>query len=110
MITATLNAYPGAHSRRQNVTSLFGTLVFSGSYTTLGDTLTLPPHTGLDTSASHVVQVYITGIVGYQYQYNQVAGKVVIQANDSNNELSAGPYPGDLTGDTVHFEAIIKNT
>jgi hypothetical protein len=111
-LSATQNAYPTGQARVQNVTLFFGTLAFSGSYTTGGDTLTLPAVPGYDTS--EVVDVLIHGISGYIYQYDKTNATVLVFEQDGTTgglaQIGATTYPAGVTGDTVTFTAIVQNS
>jgi hypothetical protein len=94
-------------------------VTFSGSYTTGGDTLDTTTLQGqLDNlgKAVHVNpatpplsnRITSNGGTGYDYVYKQgatqSAGKVQVYA-PGGAEVSAGAYPGAVTGDTVIGEA-----
>lgn len=88
---------------------VLGTLVFSGSYSTGGDTLSF---TGLGIQSSLAPdQVWVGGTSGYAFGYvpgspaSQSNGKVKISTTAAT-ELAAGAYPAGITGDTnIQFES-----
>lgn len=85
-----------------------GTIVFSGSYATGGDTLSL---TGLQIPGTVAPRaVFVTGQAGYMYQYTGTTrsnGKVKVYvattsgANIPLAEHTAAAYAAGVTGDTV---------
>lgn len=94
-------------------TKVYGTLVFSGNYTTGGDTLNLgvlsvDNFPKLLKVASPPVYFNLNGQGLYTYLYVPGTtinnGKVKIISLATQAELAAGAYPGGVTGDTVTFE------
>ncbi len=99
---------------------IFGTLVFSGSYTAGGDTLDLTNQPSIPASLQPV-QLYIAGQSGFNYNWIPGGalsnGKVKIFGQQPTSattgvialsELAAAAYPAGITGDTIQFEAIFK--
>src|SRR5579863_9834397 len=88
-----------------NLFYAIGTLTFSGSYPTGGDTLDFT--TVADKLPStQIVQVFADSQNGNAGYYVPVAGSALnnwkLKAfTAGGTELSAGPYPGSVTGDVV---------
>jgi hypothetical protein len=106
-LAAAYNAYPSGQSRLQNTTLLFGTLTASGSYATGGDALALPQIPGYD--ATKIIDIFIHGIAGYKYEFDIATSKVLV-FTAGETELTAGAYPSGITGDTITFLAVVKNS
>lgn len=97
---------------------VFGSITFSGSYATGGDTFDLTAITkplgtsgipGGYSGATIPLVIYIQGINGYSYSYvkgtTRANGKIKVSTT-ANTELAAGAYPAGVTGDTVVFEGL----
>ena len=94
-----------------------GTLAFSGSYTTGGDTVDL---SGGPTKSSRVpIRVTVGGQSGFIYKFapgTTIAnGKVLVFGQQPTSattgiialdQIAAAAYPAGVTGDTVDFEGI----
>jgi hypothetical protein len=83
---------------------VIGTLVFSGSYATGGDTVTVS-NLPLIKSASPPNWAEALGQSKYKYTFI-LSGKVKIITPDTGAELAAGAYSATITQDTVLFYAI----
>jgi hypothetical protein len=97
-----------------NSTYVYGTLAFSGSYPTGGDTLNLAGLSGpggaiVDVaSLPHSIAVWGAASFGYgvpapisTYTLSTIKLKITTA---SGTELAAGAYPAGVTGDQVFFE------
>lgn len=90
---------------------VLGTVTFSGSYTTGGDSVSL---TGLfpgQRSAAELVK--IDGKSGYVYKFDRNNSKILVMqapATGTNPlaEIPASAYPSGVTSDTVDFYAVAK--
>lgn len=95
-----------------------GTLAFSGSYATGGDTLSFA---GLVPASRAPVLVQVEGMAGFHYEVNLGSAinnsKVLVRGQEPTNatagvialtQLAAAAYPAGVTGDTVRFYAIFK--
>ena len=96
----------------RNLVYAIGTLTFSGSYPTGGDTLDLTPVAD-KLSSSQIVQIVIDSLNGNNTYYVAVLGNAlnnhkVKVFSPGGTELSAGAYPGDITGDTVQVRIIAR--
>ncbi len=89
---------------------VLGTVAFSGSYTTGGDTLDLSQQPLIPTTQPSI-QLTLQGQSGYTYVFVPGSalnnGKVKIYSA-GQTELAAGAYPGAITGDTVTFQGAFK--
>jgi hypothetical protein len=83
---------------------VIGTLAFSGSYATGGDTVTVS-NLPLIKSASPPNWAEALGQSKYKYIFI-LSGKVKIITPDTGAELAAGAYSATITQDTVLFYAI----
>jgi len=87
-----------------------GTLAFSGSYTTGGDTLDLSQQP-LVPSTQVPIQATIQGQSGYNYVFIPGSAlntnKVKIYSS-GQTELAAGAYPAAITSDSVAIQAAFK--
>lgn len=80
--------------------AFFGTLTFSGSYATGGDTLTLP---AFSPGIGNIVLVMVDDSAGYSITYQTGSGRVQVYSA-AGTELAAGAYPAAITGDTgIHM-------
>jgi hypothetical protein len=95
-----------------------GTIAFTGSYSTGGETLTFP---GLRTQKTTPVNIDIEGQLGYLYQYVYSTGKLKIitaaaqtGTNPAPIEHTAAAYASDTnpatgpTADVVTFLALFR--
>ena len=95
-----------------------GTLAFSGSYATGGDTLSFA---GLVPASRAPLVVRVSGQAGFIYEVNIGSGiansLVLVRGQEPTNatagvialtQLAAAAYPAGVTGDTVRFYAIFK--
>jgi len=101
-------------------TWMTGTLVFSGSYVTGGDTLDWTAAMETAGQSGQVVgsqsgpqQVVIDSQNGNAGYYVSVAGSAINNwkvkcFTGGGTEVSAGAYPGSITGDVVAFQAQFK--
>jgi hypothetical protein len=86
-----------------------GGITASGNYATNGDALDFAKVIGFTNRRPDVV--IIVGKAGFIYQYDHVNLKVLVRTNTAGGvdnamgELSAGAYPGAITGDDIHFIA-----
>jgi len=93
----------------QFIEYLFFTVTASGNYATNGDTLNFQGVTPLLISPFAALQAVITGIAGFVYSFvqgtTQANAKVKVltgaAAQSPLTELTAGAYPGGVTGDTI---------
>jgi hypothetical protein len=99
---------------------VYGTLAFSGSYTTGGEAITWQGlgNAGTEIPSSQApLQVFVQsqGGSGWLYGWNAGSAKVQVFGQHPTNattgiialeELAAASYPSGVTGDTVVFEAI----
>jgi hypothetical protein len=87
-----------------------GTLAFSGSYTTGGDTLDLSQQP-LVPSTQVPIQATVQGQSGYNYVFIPGSAlntnKVKIYSS-GQTELAAGAYPAAITNDSVGIQAAYK--
>jgi hypothetical protein len=87
-----------------------GTLAFSGSYTTGGDTLDLSQQP-LVPSTQVPIQATIQGQSGYNYVFIPGSAlntnKVKIYSS-GQTELASGAYPAAITSDSVAIQAAFK--
>ena len=96
----------------RNLVYAVGTLTFSGSYATGGDTLDLT--TVADKlSSSQIVQIVADSLNGNGMYYVAVVGNALNNHklkvfSAGGTELSAGAYPGTITGDTVQVRIIAR--
>lgn len=88
-----------------------GTLTFSGSYTTGGDTLDFTPVMGLLPTSQAPVQVAAWSQGGTPFAYVPIQGSSfnnwklkIFQAGGA--EIAAGAYPAGVTGDIVAFQIL----
>jgi hypothetical protein len=96
----------------RNLVTAVGTLTFTGSYTSSGDTLDLT--TVADKlSSSQIVQIVANSLNGNAMYYVIVLGSAlnnhklkVFSAGDT--EISAGAYPAGVTSDTVQVRIIAR--
>lgn len=98
---------------------VIGTISFSGSYSTGGDTFDLtaslvdarPGFTGMQTN-KQPEYVDIAGKAGFVYTYDMANKKIMVYtntaggANNALGEHTAAAYAAGVTGDTVKFYAI----
>jgi hypothetical protein len=89
----------------RNLVYAIGTLTFTGSYPTGGDTLDLTTVSD-KLSSSQIVQIVIDSLNGNNMYYVAVVGSALnnhkIKAfSAGGTEIAAGAYPGGVTGDTV---------
>src|SRR5713226_545402 len=81
-----------------SIIKVYGTLAFSGSYATNGDALDFGPVVGF--SNKQPLNVDITGIAGFYYEYDYVAKKLRVRtgaaAQTALTELTAGAYPAGV--------------
>jgi hypothetical protein len=89
----------------RNLVYAIGTLTFSGSYSTGGDTLDLTSISE-KLSSSQIVQIVIDSLNGNNMYYVAVVGNALNNHkikifSAGGTEVSAGAYPGGVTGDTV---------
>ena len=89
----------------RNLVYAIGTLTFTGSYATNGDTLDLSA-VSEKLSSSQIVQIVVDSLNGNNMYYVAVVGNALnnhkIKAfSAGGTEISAGAYPGGVTGDTV---------
>jgi hypothetical protein len=93
-----------------------GALAFSGSYATGGDTLSF---VGKVPASRAPILVRVEGIAGYKYEVNlgSAINNSLVLVRQYNypggsagaaTEVSAGAYPGGVTGDTQRFYAVFK--
>lgn len=95
----------------QKCVTVRGTIVFSGSYATGGETWNLTTFAGVPVKKQDPVAVGIWGAAGYGYGYVPVVndlstGKLKISTTAAT-ELLAGAYPAGITGDVVMFEIVL---
>lgn len=92
---------------------LIGNLVFSGNYTSGGDTINFgnvsaDSYPVIVKSASPPLWVDIAG--QSTFLYNQVYGTTInngkVKVISAGSELSAGAYPAGITGDIITFHAV----
>lgn len=110
-----LQQAPGfdGYDKGQKVLYVFFTIVFSGNYTTGGDTFDLTSLAPLEGVSQLPLNVSISsqnpsGMSGFFYDYrpgtNLSNGKVQVSQTGNNNpkqEISQAGYPAGVTGDTV---------
>ena len=89
----------------RNLVYAIGTLTFTGSYATNGDTLDLTT-VAEKLSSSQVVQIVADSLNGNNMYYVAVLGSslnihIIKVFSAGGTELAAGAYPGGVTGDTV---------
>lgn len=98
-------------------TYVYGTLAFSGSYTTGGDTLNM---SGLNWNNALIpvtqppVSLAIFGAGGFAYGPPAAATsisntRVKVTQLSTGSELAAGAYPAGVTTDYVQFEAVFPS-
>lgn len=97
---------------------VIGTLAFSGSYSTGGDTLNWKTVASFIKSSLLPIWVNVDGIAGYKYEHVMGAGsdqsvcKVIVRvattsgANIGLAEHTAAAYAAGVTGDTQRFHAL----
>src|ERR1035441_8291697 len=85
---------------------ILGNLAFSGTYPTGGDPFDVSQFFQDKSVPKVPIAISITGANGYSYGVvpgaTLAAWKIKVTTG-SNVELSAGAYPGGVTGDTVYF-------
>lgn len=110
-MTATVKKRVSSFGKGHGVVILRGTIAFSGSYATGGETWSLIAFAGAPVKLTDDAIVGIWGSSGYNYGWvpgaNLSNGKILIRTGTT--ELSAGAYPGGITGDTVQFEVVLPS-
>jgi hypothetical protein len=96
----------------RNLVYAVGTLTFSGSYPTGGDTLDLTAVAD-KLSSSQVVQIVADSLNGNGMYYVAVLGSALNNHklkvfSAGGTELTAGAYSGTVTGDTVQLRIIAR--
>lgn len=118
-----LKATVTSHDITQGNIRYFGTIVPTGNYVAGGDQLDLgagaaypPGEAGpMSTSAPFKVRIFSKAAPNSGYDYEYVPGSTASNgkmqvltgsaAQSPSTELTAGAYPGGVTGDTIAFEA-----
>jgi hypothetical protein len=117
-VVLTANNAPYDLDMTQTRIFMYGTVTFSGSYTTGG---ILPVYQPIANAAGQNVLVatlntnpdelwiYSYGGSGYTYSYNKATGKIQVfvtgtASGDPLNELASGSMAG-VIADVIHFEA-----
>jgi hypothetical protein len=96
----------------RNLVYAIGTLTFTGSYATNGDTLDLTT-VAEKLSSSQVVQIVADSLNGNGMYYVAVVGSALNNHklkvfSAGGTELSAAAYPAGVTGDTVQVRIIAR--
>jgi hypothetical protein len=91
----------------RNMIYAIGTLTFSGSYPTGGDTLDFTTVSD-KLSSTQIIQVFADSQNGNTIYYVPVAGAALNNwklkvINGGGTELTAGAYPAGVTGDSVQI-------
>jgi hypothetical protein len=94
---------------------VYGTLTFSGSYATGGDTLNFDAISKASRQSPIFVEIHETGVPsGYSYSYvassDEGTGKVAVletgaAVSTPQTQIAAAAYPAAITGATVIFKA-----
>ncbi len=105
--------YNNVDSSANNFVYAAGTLAFSGSYATGGDTLDFSAVADRIASSQPPLQLSISSQNGAFNQYVPVQGSAlnnwkVKVASPGGTELAAGAYPAGVTSDIVTFQAIFR--
>lgn len=117
-VSATIYEYPNGIDNTQRRLIVHGTLVFSGTPASGGDTIAWAgirsandDMVTLDTAQPDPEIVYIQSIAnsGYVYGWNKATNQVevFVQGAAAGDALApiTSAYPSGVTGDTVEFEA-----
>ncbi|HEY2823071.1 MAG TPA: hypothetical protein VGJ06_18645 [Candidatus Acidoferrum sp.] len=96
----------------RNFVYVIGTLTFTGSYATNGDTLDLTT-VSEKLSSSQIVQIVADSINGNAMYYVAIVGNALNNHklkvfSAGGTELAAGAYPVGVTGDTVQIRIIAR--
>ncbi len=100
-------------STANNFINVSGTLTFSGSYATGGDTLDFTPVMSLIPTSQAPIQIFAQSQNGSFNAYVPVQGssfnnwKLKIAA-PGGTEIAAGAYPASVTGDIVTWQGIFR--
>lgn len=84
---------------------LYGTLAFSGTYATGGEVYDIAAIAGFGNKQPIAFQA--DGLGDYLYRFDYTNKKIKINLVSTGAELGAGAYPGGVTGDVIHFHAVV---
>lgn len=84
---------------------LYGTLAFSGNYPTGGEALDISALAGF--SNKEPIAFQADGLDNFTFRYDYTNKKVMVNLVSTGAEQAAAAYPAGVSGDVIHWHAIV---